>query len=90
MRIIYDPKFVSKVKEIREYIAKDSEVRAELFLSELQSHIEDIPVFPYKFRQSKWFKNENIRDLVFKGYTIPYWIQKDKIVVLDIFKWTDR
>ena len=41
-------------------------------------------------RQSKWFKNEDIRDLVFKGYTIPYWIQKDKIVVLDIFKWTDR
>ncbi len=87
MRIIYDPKFVSKIKEIRDYIAKDSETRADLFLTDLQSHIEDIPVFPYKFRQSKWFNDEDIRDLVFKGYTIPYWIEKDKIVVLDIFKW---
>lgn len=43
---------------------------------------------PYKFRQSKCFNDENIRDFIFKGYVIPYLIDKEnnKIVILAIFK----
>jgi plasmid stabilization system protein ParE len=53
----------------------------------LRQHIESIPDFPYKFRKSKWFNDERVRDMIFKGYTIPYYVQDDKIVILDIFKW---
>jgi hypothetical protein len=38
------------------------------------------------------YDNENIRDLIFKGYTIPYMVdsENNKIIILDIFKWRDR
>ncbi|EAJ4425079.1 TPA: type II toxin-antitoxin system RelE/ParE family toxin, partial [Campylobacter jejuni] len=41
-----------------------------------------------KNRKSLSFDNENIRDLIFKGYIIPYLIDKSKneIVILGIYK----
>ncbi len=90
MTIVYDNKFTLKFDALWKYIAEDSKNRANNFKRELRVHIENIPHFPYKFRRSKWFDNDDIRDLIFKGYTIPYSIQKDKIIVLDIFKWADR
>lgn len=45
-----------------------------------------------KFRKSYYYDYANIRDMVFKGYTIPCLIDYDneEIVILDIFKWVDR
>jgi len=44
---------------------------------------------PYKFKQSIYFDSEEIRDLVFKGYTIPYKIDevKNQIVIIGINKY---
>ena len=87
MTIVYDEKFVLKLGKIWHFIAMDSQNRANVFRDELRQHIESIPDFPYKFRKSKWFNDERVRDMIFKGYTIPYYVQDDKIVILDIFKW---
>ncbi len=87
MIIEYDENFSYKFKIIWDFIAQDSQNRANDFKIHLKKNIEDIPDFPYKYRQSRWFDNKNIRDLIFKGYTIPYLILDDKIVILDIFKW---
>ncbi|UCN01581.1 hypothetical protein LCX93_11680 [Sulfurimonas sp. SWIR-19] len=48
--------------------------------------------FPYKSRKFLYHDDENIRDYIFKGYTIPYLIDnnKNKIVLLDIFKWKNK
>ncbi|WP_372618643.1 hypothetical protein [Aliarcobacter sp.] len=47
---------------------------------------------PFKARQSIHFNDIFVRDLIFKGYTIPYLIDEDLdvIVILDIFKWQTR
>ncbi len=47
---------------------------------------------PFKFRKSFYFEDENVRDMIFKGYTLPYLvnIQKDTFVLLDIFKWKEQ
>lgn len=37
---------------------------------------------PYKFRQSRYCQNENIRDFIFKGYTVPYLIDVDNDVIV--------
>ena len=88
MIIEYDEEFSKKFVSIWKYIAEDSQNRANGFKLELKEEIENIVPLPYKFRKSRWFENEAIRDLIFKGYTIPYLVLNDKIVVLDIFKWT--
>lgn len=47
---------------------------------------------PYKYRKSFYYDDINVRDMIFKGYTIPYLIDEknNKIVLLDIFKWIDK
>jgi len=51
-----------------------------------------LDTFPYKYRQSYYYNDPQIRDLIFKGYTIPYLIdeKRDVIVILDIFKWIEK
>jgi plasmid stabilization system protein ParE len=49
--------------------------------------IKNLPNNPYKFRKSFYFDDENIRDMIFKKYTIVYEIDldNDMIVILNIF-----
>ena len=42
---------------------------------------------PYMHRKSIHFDSEQARDLIFKGYTITYFIYEDKIVILGILKY---
>ena len=90
MKIVYDQRFVDNVAAIWEYIARDSQNRADHFKKELKAHIENLIHFPYKFRKSIYFDDEKIRDLVFKGYTVPYKIDEknDRIIILGIKKYT--
>jgi len=88
MKIIYDDKFLKNFLNIWDFIALDSKVNANRFKKELKQQIENLPLFPYKFRQSIYFEEKNIRDLIFKGYTIPYKIEEERIIILGIKKYT--
>jgi len=89
MKIVYDEKFINRLIDIYEYISLDSKNRADKFKKDIKSKIENLTIFPYKFRKSIYFDNENIRDLIFKGYVIPYKIDPDKkeITILGIKKY---
>jgi len=43
----------------------------------------------YKYRKSIYFDDENIRDFIFKGYILPYKIDKlnDTLTILGITKY---
>jgi len=43
--------------------------------------------FPYQYKQSIYFDNEEIRDMVYMGYTIVYEIdiENNNLVLLSIF-----
>jgi len=70
------------------HIAKDNKNAAKKFNRELREKIESIPNFPYKHRQSINFDDKNYRDLVYKGYVIPYFIDeaRGEILILGIYK----
>ena len=42
------------------------------------------------YRKSVYFDDENYRDLIHKGYTVVYKIEKERIIILDIFKWSEN
>jgi plasmid stabilization system protein ParE len=93
MQIIRDEFYISKLDEIIEYIASSSGVMPAInFLDKLDAKIENLTNMPLKFRESNYYQDENVRDLIFKGYTIPFLIDREKeiIVILDIFKWSYR
>jgi len=92
MTIIRDDRYIENIQNILDNIAKDSITRANKFRINLDKKINTIPNMPFKFRQSNYYDDKNIRDLIFKGYTIPYLVDEEKelIVVLDIFKYSYR
>ncbi len=92
MKIIRRKEYTTSLKSILSFIAKDSTNRALNFKNQLDNKINDLVNFPYKFRQSLYYDDKDIRDLIFKGYTVPYLIDnKDqKIIILDIFKWIEK
>lgn len=92
MRIVKDDTFSYSLDMILDYIAKDGLNYALKFNKNLEKSIKNIPNFPYKARKSFYYDADNIRDFIFKGYTIPYIIDNDKnqIVILDIFKWINK
>ena len=87
MKIIRSRRFVINLLEILHYIAKDKISAGKNFKADLDKQINDIPNFPYKYRQSIYFDDKNMRDLIFKKYTITYEVnlEDNKIEILDIF-----
>jgi plasmid stabilization system protein ParE len=87
MQIKRHRKYVSNLFSILEYIAKDKVLASQKFKGDIDEKIENLINFPYKNRPSRYFENENIRDMIFKGYTIVYEVkpQEDTIEILDIF-----
>ena len=85
-------KFENSLESIVLYIAKDSKNRALFFQRKLNKILNDLSHMPYKHRKSYYYNDKDIRDLIFKGYTIPYMVdnENNQIIILDIFKWTDR
>lgn len=87
MQIIFKSSFTSALDGILDYISEDSLSQAILFNSELHQKIKDIPLMPYKCRKSVHYNNDDIRDMIFKGYTIAYLVDKEQIIILGILKY---
>lgn len=75
-----------------EYIAQDSVNEALKFQVDLDETIDDIPNMPFKYKKSIYFNDKNIRDLVFKGYVVPYKIDttKNQIIIIGINKYMEK
>ena len=86
MRIIYKDSFVNRLGNQIEYIAQDKPVAARKFKKELFNNIKSIPKNPFRFRKSIYFNDNNIRDLIYKGYIVVFRINNDNIEVFGFVK----
>lgn len=87
MRIVFKASFIERLENQIEYIAEDSPERARKFKSELFIRIKQIPSNPYQYRKSIYFEDHNLRDLIFKGYTIVFRITDKTIEVFGFVKY---
>ena len=89
---VWNSLFSESIESKAEFIAKDSFSRALKLLTVIDKRIDSILNMPYKYRQSHYHDADNVRDLIVKGYTIPYLVdeQRQVVVILDIFKWSQR
>ncbi|RBQ28992.1 type II toxin-antitoxin system RelE/ParE family toxin [Aliarcobacter vitoriensis] len=87
MQIIYNPEFENQLINIINHIALDKTSAGVEFAIKLEKSILEIPNFPFKYRQSFYFNNKNIRDMTYKKYTITYEVNLDNntIEILTIF-----
>ena len=59
----------------------DFSIAAKKFRKELIEKCQNILNMPYKHRKSIYHDDENIRDLVFKGYTVIYIVEDESLSV---------
>jgi len=87
MKIIRSRKFQINFLITLQHIANDKISASKNFQKELDKLIKEIPNFPYKYRQSIYFNDINIRDLIYKKHTINYEInlEENTIEILNIF-----
>ena len=88
MEIILSEQFKEEIKSILDFYAdrSKSEKVVNDFLEGLFKKIESLSTFAYRFRKKQYFHKDNIRDLIFKGYVIPFIIEDDTIKILSIYK----
>ncbi len=79
--------YKTQLMQILKYIAKDNTKASKNFENKLNLQIENLIHFPYKCRQSYYDKDKNVRDMIYKGYTIIYEIDisNDTIIIINIF-----
>lgn len=88
MNITRTEEYQSELLQILKYIANDKISASQAFRIELNKQIKNLPTYPYKYRKSIYFSDENIRDMTFKKYTINYEVDlnKNTIFIFSIFK----
>ena len=86
MRIIFKDTFIYRLENQLEFIARNNPANARRFKNELVNQIKAIPSNPRKHRKSIWYDNEDILDLIFKGYTIVFRINNDAIEIFGFVK----
>jgi addiction module RelE/StbE family toxin len=91
MKIEITPAFRDKLKRQILYISKDKPQAARKFNQLVFQEIRKLSDNPKKNRKSIFFDDENIRDLIVKGYLIAYEIlpNENKIVVFGFYKWEE-
>ena len=82
MKIIKDRKYLTELQTILSTIVQDGVIRAKNFETELNAKIELLKDFPQMYRASIFYKDERVRDLIFKGYVIPYLLDMDQELLL--------
>lgn len=86
MKIIESKRFTDELNNICDFIANDNLNQAIIFQKELKLKLGNLGFMPYSNRKSIKFNDENIRDLIYKGYVIPYLIDNNTILILGIYK----
>jgi plasmid stabilization system protein ParE len=85
MQINRSKKFKDEFKGIVLFIAQDKKTSAKDFKNSINKVIDNLINFPYKYRKSIYFNDKNIRDMVFRGYTVIYEVKENSIEVMSIF-----
>ena len=81
MQVKKSNRFKSELKQIVKFIGESSPKNAERFYYALMEHLDSLLDHPRKGRPTE----DGNRELIHKGYTIPYLIDGENIVVLGIF-----
>ncbi len=90
MKIVYTKTFKNSLQDFLLFISNDSYERAKTFETEIKYQISNLIFMPFKCRKSFFFENENIRDLIYRGYIIFYEVESNnRIVVLNIIKYKE-
>ncbi|WP_172402296.1 type II toxin-antitoxin system RelE/ParE family toxin [Helicobacter sp. 13S00401-1] len=89
MRVIFHQRFNKELETILIYIYGYSPQNSKNLNLEIKTKIKTLTTAPYIGRIASY--DNNIRELIHKGYVIPYNVDKETVVILGIYganKWS--
>lgn len=89
MRIIFKDTFINRLENQLDFIAQNNPANSRKFKNDLFNLIKAIPLNPRKHRKSIWYDDVDIRDLIFRGYTVVFRINNETIEVFGFVKFQD-
>jgi addiction module RelE/StbE family toxin len=84
MKIVWTDPAIDDLQSIRDYIARDSELYADSFVSTLLTAVERLESFPKIGRVTPEAGNPEIRGLLLGSYRIIYRIRQEMIQILTV------
>ncbi len=89
MRVIKTRDYQESLKNILFHIAKDKKGASVSFSKTLNKKIKDLKDFPFMYKISIYFDDEQIRDITHMGYTVPYEVdlEEQTISIIGITKY---
>lgn len=82
-------RFKTEIKQIVRFIGQSNPKNAQSFYYKLMARLDSLADNPYKGRPN----NDGNRELIYKGYTVPYFVNDETIIILGIFnqnEWEDK
>ncbi|WP_310557058.1 type II toxin-antitoxin system RelE/ParE family toxin [Flavobacterium sp.] len=91
MKVNFTKEFFNLLNEQVAYIAKDKPQASRKFKNNILKKLKKDLKFPFNYKKSIYFDNVLIRDYVFKGYTIVYFVNesKDTVEVFEFIKYIE-
>ncbi|PAF51088.1 hypothetical protein BKH43_02460 [Helicobacter sp. 13S00401-1] len=89
MKIRHTRQYKKELKELYRYIYLSSPQNAKNIIEEIDTKTKKLATAPYIGRIASY--DNNIRELIHKGYMIPYSVEKETVVILGIYganKWS--
>ena len=86
MKLLLSKRFQSDLENILVFYSQKSFEASENFYNSLFYKIKSIEFMSYRFRKNRYFHKDNVRDLIFNGYVIPFIIDDKTITILAIYK----
>ncbi len=85
--ILIEPEAKKDLKDIYNYIKDNGSINiAKDFLSQLKKQINSLSFMPQRCRKSLYHKDEKTKDLIYKGYTISYFISDNTVHIVAVFR----
>lgn len=89
-KLSWSPRSLSDLELIYKYIKLDSEENASNFIKQLITSTIDITEFPFSGRTVPEFKENRIREKLYKNYRIIYRISRDEVEVVTVLHQSRR
>jgi len=83
-KLIWTEPAVDDLQGIFDFISKDSEYYARIFISKLMDTTEKLIQLPEIGRMVPEYNRKDIRELIFQNYRIIYKLEENRILILTV------
>ncbi len=84
MNINWRERALDDIEIIRDYIARDNQFYATIFVAKIIESVEKLMEFPRLGRVVPEYQNDSIREIIYRDYRVIYEIYDEEIYILTV------